>query len=367
MQRNPSIHDLLGIENPQAPGMEQPGMMPGEGGGALESMLGAGQSPAPMAGAGGAMPAPPAQPAPAATSGKPDRFAMLEEEAYKMFSGEGPKRPDMKLKWNEILAAAINPEMLTTIFQRKMEPYHQQMEDERGRRQALDRLIQVYKMGPEPEKPTKPQGLMNVPPSGVVYDPQTRAPVYEAPARPFAPARDQAPRGFSPGTQIRDMDNPREVIATVPTRPEKPSATGDQRYEADERRYFERVKSDILRGMMSDWNLNEMGPDGKPTQMSAERKDAMASEIAGKALEDYRKRLGAPAGGPRGPAAPARGAAPGGPAGAPAGAPGGPTAAKPSAAGSARPTDVERYQQLRAQGVPDEQIQQILKAEGYSD
>lgn len=324
MRQNPSIHDLLGMSGT----MEDPA----QPGGGLLDILGAPSS-APMAGAGGPAGSPPPRPAAPASSDRDARLAMLEQEALNQLHGVGPKRPDMKLKWNEILAAAINPDMLKTIFQRKMEPYHQQMDDERNRREALDRLISVYKMGKvEPEKPTKPQGLMDIAPGGVVFDPQSRQPIFTAPNKPPAPQREQGPHGYAPGSEIIDPDDPTRVIHRVPFRPEKPDQTPEkrqQKLEDSARQYYIQIKGHILSGINSD-----------PAHFgdTPEQKEALAESIASRAHEAFIQKFG-------GSLTP------------PTGALGGKPATKPPA--------VERVKQLDSEGKSKEQIRAILKSEGY--
>lgn len=316
MPVQPSIHDLLGLPDP-GEDVTQPG-------GGLVDILGGPTSP-PMAGTGGA----PSAPAAPASPAKPDRFAMLEEEALKALHGEGPKRPDMKLKWNEILAAAINPDMLKVIFERKMAPYYQDIEDRKSRQQALQELMQLYRMRPEPEKPQRP---MAVSPGQVVIDPQTGKPIFSAPPKPPTAPKERGPSGFSPGSEIIDPDEPTKVLHRVPFRPKEEGDRSEQyrqRFEADARRYYASIKASILSGLNSD--RAHFGD-------TPEQKEALAEQIAARAYDAYLSKFGGSAGKP------------------PTGAPGG---------GGSRPTAVERVKELDRQGLPKEQIRAILKAEGY--
>jgi len=134
-------------------------------------------------------------------STRAQRRQMLEDEAWQLFLGEMPKKPPMKLRWNEILAGALSPKLLPGIFERKMQPYYEELEGRKAKQQALDMMLGAYReRGPI----STGRGLYD-PERGQVIPGTEPLPKEEKEARPqYVPGRglmDPESRQFIPGTE----------------------------------------------------------------------------------------------------------------------------------------------------------------------
>lgn len=132
---------------------------------------------------------------------KAARRKMLQDEAWKLYMGEAPKRPPMKMAWNEILAASLNPKLLPLIFEQKRDSYLDQVDARKSRMSGIREMLGML----EPEDPVSvARGSRLVEPSS---------------GRVLTPAEPEAGEEFTLGPGQQRFGPGGKVLASVPDRP----------------------------------------------------------------------------------------------------------------------------------------------------
>lgn len=151
-------------------------------------------------------------------SPRASRRSMLEDRLMQMLNQPAPAPPDTGFKWNEALAAAINPNVVPLIQQRKMTPYLAQQQHSQQQGDLLRTLLGMT----EPQRPVEAGGGLYDPesqnwllqpqdraerpittgPGDVVIDPRTGQPIYTNPNERDTPAN--RPQEVSPGGYLVD-------------------------------------------------------------------------------------------------------------------------------------------------------------------